>query len=183
MRDRRLDAASRAAARAREELAVAAPPPRVHRGPVAVGDDVVDPEMGFRGRVVAIDGGRAEVQGGATRMRLPLQRLVRDPAARPPAAEPERPPVTAPPPSGPAATLEVDVRGRRAADAVGAVRERMDAAAMAGLPQVRVIHGHGTGALRAAVREELARHPLVERAEPAPPEEGGDGATIAYLEG
>jgi len=31
------------------------------------------------------------------------------------------------------------------------------------------------------VREELARHPLVERAEPAPPEEGGDGATIAHL--
>jgi DNA mismatch repair protein MutS2 len=59
----------------------------------------------------------------------------------------------------------------------------MDAAAMAGLPQVRVIHGHGTGALRAAVREELARHPLVDRAEPAPPEEGGDGATIAYLDG
>ena len=183
VRDRRLDAASRAAARAREELAVATTPPPVDRGPVAVGEDVVDPEMGFRGRVVAIDGGRAEVQGGATRMRLPLERLVRDPAARPPAAEPERPPVIAPPPSGPAATLEVDVRGRRAADAVGTVRERMDAAAMAGLPRVRVIHGHGTGALRAAVREELARHPLVVRAEPAPPEEGGEGATIAYLEG
>jgi DNA mismatch repair protein MutS2 len=148
-----------------------------------VGDDVVDPEMGFRGRVVAIDGERAEVQGGAARMHLPLARLVRDPSARPPAAEPERSAVTAPAPSGPAATLEVDVRGRRAAEAVGTVRERMDAAAMAGLPQVRVIHGHGTGALRAAVREELARHPLVERAEPAPPEEGGDGATIAYLEG
>ena len=114
-------------------------------------------------------------------MRLPLARLVADPAAPAPAAEPEEPAFTAPPPSGAAATLEVDVRGRRAADAVGAVRERMDAAAMAGLPQVRVIHGHGTGALRAAVREELARHPLVERAEPAPPEEGGDGATIAYL--
>jgi DNA mismatch repair protein MutS2 len=148
---------------------------------VAVGDEVVDPEMGFRGRVVAIDGGRAEVQGGAARLRLPLARLVADPAAaaRPP--EPDEPVVTATPPST-AATLEVDVRGRRAADAIGAVRERMDAAAMAGLPQVRVIHGHGTGALRAAVREELARHPLVERAEPAPPEEGGDGATIAYLD-
>jgi DNA mismatch repair protein MutS2 len=180
-RDRRLGAASQAAARAREELAAAAAAPAPARRPVAVGDEVVDPEMGFRGRVVAIDGGRAEVQGGAARMRLPLARLVADPAAaaRPP--EPEEPAVTATPPST-AATLEVDVRGRRAADAVGAVRERMDAAAMAGLPQVRVIHGHGTGALRAAVREELARHPLVERAEPAPPEEGGDGATIAYLD-
>jgi DNA mismatch repair protein MutS2 len=180
-RDRRLGAASQAAARAREELAAAAAAPAPARRPVAVGDEVVDPEMGFRGRVVAIDGGRAEVQGGAARLRLPLARLVADPAAaaRPP--EPDEPVVTATPPST-AATLEVDVRGRRAADAIGAVRERMDAAAMAGLPQVRVIHGHGTGALRAAVREELARHPLVERAEPAPPEEGGDGATIAYLD-
>jgi DNA mismatch repair protein MutS2 len=120
-------------------------------------------------------------------MRLPLARLALDAAApaAPPEPEPE-PEARAPVPaatSGPPASLEVDVRGRRAAEACGTVRERMDAAAMAGLPQVRVIHGHGTGALRAAVREELARHPLVERAEPAPPEQGGDGATIAYLGG
>ena len=63
------------------------------------------------------------------------------------------------------------------------MRQRIDSASVAGLPQVRVIHGHGTGALRAAVRDELARHPLVERATPAPPDEGGDGATIAYLGG
>jgi DNA mismatch repair protein MutS2 len=177
-RDRRLERASRAAARTREELAVAAAPP-ADRAPVAVGDEVVDPEMGFRGRVVSIDGDRAEVQGGAARMHLPLARLVPERGRRP-EPEPEPAPVVASP-SGPAATLEVDVRGRRAAEAAGTVRERMDAAAVAGLPQVRVVHGHGTGALRAAVREELARHPLVERAEPAPPEEGGDGATIAYL--
>ena len=52
---------------------------------------------------------------------------------------------------------------------------------MAGLPGLRVVHGHGTGALRAAVRDELARHPLVERATPAPTEEGGDGATVVLL--
>jgi DNA mismatch repair protein MutS2 len=45
------------------------------------------------------------------------------------------------------------------------------------------VHGVGTGALRAAVREELDEHPLVDRAEGAPPHEGGEGATIAYLEG
>jgi DNA mismatch repair protein MutS2 len=185
-RDRRLGAASQAAARAREALrpAAAAAP----AAPLAVGDEVLDPEMGFRGRILSIDGARAEVQGGAARMRLPLARLVHDPAARaaPAPAEPapaEHPPPIVTAPSGPPASLEVDVRGRRAADACGTVRERMDAAAMAGLPQVRVIHGHGTGALRSAVREELARHPLVERAEPAPPEQGGDGATIAYLAG
>ena len=70
-----------AAGRAREELAAIAAAPPADRRPVAVGDEVVDPEMGFRGRVVSIDGGRAEVQGGGARMRLPLARLVADPAA------------------------------------------------------------------------------------------------------
>ena len=176
-RDRRLGAASLSAARAR--AALRAPIPEAPAEPVAVGDEVIDPEMGFRGRIVAIDGGRAEVQGGTARMRLPVARLVRDRAAarRPP--EPEPPPP--PPPSGPAASFEIDVRGRRAEETRGTVRERIDAAAIAGLPSVRVIHGHGTGALRNVVREELVRHPLVARAEPAPPDQGGDGATIAYL--
>jgi DNA mismatch repair protein MutS2 len=44
------------------------------------------------------------------------------------------------------------------------------------------VHGIGTGALRAAVREELTRHPLVDTVDPAPPNEGGDGATYAVLE-
>jgi DNA mismatch repair protein MutS2 len=48
---------------------------------------------------------------------------------------------------------------------------------------VRIIHGKGTGALRAAIREALAGHPLVRRFESAPPQEGGDGVTIALLAG
>ena len=47
--------------------------------------------------------------------------------------------------------------------------------------QVRVIHGKGTGALRNAVRETLATHPLVREQSPAPQSEGGDGATIVTL--
>jgi DNA mismatch repair protein MutS2 len=57
------------------------------------------------------------------------------------------------------------------------VRQFVDDAALAGLDEVHVIHGRGTGAVRAAVREELARHPLVSRTEP----ESRDGATIARL--
>ena len=53
----------------------------------------------------------------------------------------------------------------------------MDDAALAGLREVRVVHGRGTGVLRTAVREELAKHPLVERSEP----DAEDGATIAFL--
>ena len=177
-RDRRLGAASLSAQRARASLRAPSPVGPREQEPVAVGDEVVDPEMGFRGRILSIEGGRAEVQGGSARMRVPVARLVRDRAARR-RSEPE--PAPPPPPSGPAASFEIDVRGRRAEETRGTVRERIDAAAIAGLETVRVIHGHGTGALRSVVREELVKHPLVARAEPAPPDQGGDGATIAYL--
>lgn len=52
---------------------------------------------------------------------------------------------------------------------------------MAGLYQVRVIHGKGTGALRQAVREALDKHPLVKSYRPAGYGEGGAGVTIVEL--
>ena len=52
---------------------------------------------------------------------------------------------------------------------------------MAGLYQVRVVHGKGTGALRQAVREELARHLLVKSYRPGDYGEGGAGVTIVEL--
>jgi len=72
---------------------------------------------------------------------------------------------------------QIDVRGQRAQDAREAVRAFVDEAALAGLSEVHVVHGRGTGAVRAAVREELDSHPLVERREP----EANDGATLAHL--
>ncbi len=182
-RDRRLGEASRRAARAREALS--APAERVPEAPAGpppeVGDHVIDTLTGVRGRVVALRGGRAEVQGESARMRVPLDRLRVDAAAAR-ATERREPPRPAMP-VGPPVAADVDVRGRRAEETRAEVRTRVDGAAVAGVDRLRVIHGHGTGALRAVVREELARHPLVARAEPAPPDEGGDGATIAHLVG
>ena len=48
---------------------------------------------------------------------------------------------------------------------------------------MRIIHGKGTGALRAAIREALAHHPLVRQYESAAANEGGEGVTIALLAG
>jgi len=46
---------------------------------------------------------------------------------------------------------------------------------------VRIIHGKGTGVLRAAVREHLRRHPLVQSYKRGGPKEGGDGVTVVKL--
>jgi DNA mismatch repair protein MutS2 len=72
---------------------------------------------------------------------------------------------------------QLDVRGMRAQEAREAVRALIDDAALAGLREVQVIHGRGTGALRAAIREELDRHPLVHAREG----ESAEGATVALL--
>jgi DNA mismatch repair protein MutS2 len=52
---------------------------------------------------------------------------------------------------------------------------------MAGLYQVRVVHGKGTGTLRRIVRQQLAKHPLVKSYRPGGYGEGGDGVTIVEL--
>ena len=77
--------------------------------------------------------------------------------------------------------LELDLRGQRVEDAIPALEDYLDAAYLAGLPFVRIIHGKGTGALRTAIRERLHGHPLVQRYETGQPNEGGDGVTVVTL--
>jgi DNA mismatch repair protein MutS2 len=72
----------------------------------------------------------------------------------------------------------LDLRGARVDEALEALGRYLDDASLAGLSQVTVIHGLGTGALRDAVRREAAGHPLVASVRPGERGEGGDGATI-----
>ncbi len=175
-RDRHLAAASTRAQRAERALR-ALDQPLPLQAPLAVGDPVEAPTIGLRGTIAAIDGDEAEVVGkGGQRVRIALARLHPGVHGGPAAASPPAVSVVASARSD--VSDELDVRGRRAHEAREAVRSFVDDAALAGLPHVRVIHGRGTGAVRTAVRDELDRHPLVERQE----SESADGATVAYLE-
>ncbi len=75
----------------------------------------------------------------------------------------------------------LDLRGARVEEALEALDRYLDDAALAGLSQVVVIHGLGTGALRDAVRLRATGHPLVASTRPGERGEGGDGATIVKL--
>ena len=77
--------------------------------------------------------------------------------------------------------MEINLIGRTVDEATGELEKYLDRAFMAGLPRVRVIHGHGAGILRRGVREFLKGHPHVATFEEAPQNEGGQGATLVEL--
>jgi len=79
------------------------------------------------------------------------------------------------------AQSELNVIGRTTDEAVDAVDKFLDEASLASLAQVRIVHGHGTGALRRAIAGLLDGHPHVSRFLPAPPDQGGAGATLVEL--
>jgi DNA mismatch repair protein MutS2 len=66
-------------------------------------------------------------------------------------------------------------------DALERLDTRLDAAFLAGLPFVRVIHGKGTGRLREAIRQAMKGNPYAASFEPGKPGEGGDGVTVIHL--
>ena len=135
------------------------------------------PALGLRGTIAEIDGDEAEVIGGSgQRVRIALARLQPDAPADRPRDTPSRPSRCS---RAPAATSPTSwtCAAARAQEAREAVRSFVDDAALAGLARVRVVHGRGTGSVRTAVRDELDRHPLVERREA----DSADGATVAHL--
>lgn len=80
-----------------------------------------------------------------------------------------------------AISKEINLLGKKTDEAVELVDKFLDEAFLNGLSEVRIIHGHGTGALRKAVADFLADHPHVARFAPASPEQGGSGATVVAL--
>jgi DNA mismatch repair protein MutS2 len=73
---------------------------------------------------------------------------------------------------------EIHVIGQRVEEAIDAVDKALDQALLAGAPRLRVVHGHGTGRLREALREHFRRHPSVASLRAGDKNEGGNGATI-----
>jgi len=76
---------------------------------------------------------------------------------------------------------EINLIGRTVDEATDELEKYLDHAFLAGLPRVRVIHGHGAGVLRRGVREFLKGHPHVAGIQEAPQNEGGQGATLVEL--
>jgi DNA mismatch repair protein MutS2 len=149
----------------------------------------------------------AEVEAGPLRMKVPLAEIIAIVAEElpKPASRTSPPGISgasarrasgAPPLPGTAATRrssnapnaenaadgdEINLIGCTVEEATRRVDKFIDNAALAGKPQVRVIHGHGTGALRRGLAQFFSTHPLVERIHVEADERGGAAVTVVEL--
>jgi DNA mismatch repair protein MutS2 len=145
--------------------------------PINAGDVVWIERLKSEGTVDEIDGNKAQVTSGRLRLTLSVDELDWRKTPQPDTSAPAKGPgriVSSP-------GMELDLRGERADDALIMLDRHLDAAFLSGLPFVRVIHGHGTGALKKAVRQALKGHPHVRDYEAGRDGEGGDGVTVVKL--
>lgn len=134
------------------------------------------------GELLTVDGDRAEVKLGRHSFKVAVADLR-------PAGEEGASSVKATPRKvssgddlgGEAFPAELMLIGERVVEALERLERHLDGATRAGLGETRIVHGHGTGRLRTAVREYLRGHPLVGKVRPGDETEGGNGATIAKL--
>ncbi len=156
---------------------------------IAVGDHVRLSSFGSVGIVDSIKGDEAEVRVKSLRFREKLENLelveettpVKREGGRFSKLRPTSNTTVQFSSSDENARSELNVIGQRADEAVDAVDKFLDAASLGGLSQLRIVHGHGTGALRRAIAELLKDHPHVARFAAAPQDQGGSGATVVEL--
>lgn len=132
-----------------------------------------------------VDGPSAEIEAGPLRMKVAVEEItgIEGEAAGKKAVQTlksENITVSARPGEG-GATGEINVIGMTVEEASERVDKFLDEAALAHRTQVRIIHGHGTGALRRGLGEFLKTHPLVEKAEFESEEHGGKAITVVEL--
>jgi DNA mismatch repair protein MutS2 len=129
-----------------------------------------------------LDGRNAEIEAGPLRMKIAAEEIVgveSVPGGKIASSGAASGSVT--PPSRFAAANEINVIGQTVEQATEQVDKFLDDAAMAHLPSVRIIHGHGTGALRKGLGEFLRTHPLVVGHASEAEERGGKAITIVDL--
>ena len=179
-------AAPSGTAQTSDETPVEAPAPAKFED-FQVGDRVQLLSLGQEGVIESIGANEITVQAGALRFREQPEnlRLIERRAASNKAAGRAAGVL----PKGVSVSLsdkvavgsELNVIGRTANEATDAADKFLDEAYLNNFERIRIVHGMGTGALKRAIATLLSDHPHVAKFYPAPPNEGGSGATVVEL--
>jgi DNA mismatch repair protein MutS2 len=182
----RAEEASQRAKEARAELyQVVAPAPPTLKVGSWVRHSGFDKDV----EILELHGDEALVAAGVLKMRVPVSELSGSRTSKPQQKFPERnkqeaalKKATAVAPAEIKATnFRCDVRGMRADEALTEVEQFLDQGMRSGEEAALIIHGHGTGALKQAIRDYLANSPYIRMFRPGESHEGGDGVTVVAL--
>ncbi len=136
--------------------------------------------LGVEGKLAAIKGTRAAIQTAQGRsMEVRLDEL--EPIARQEMESPSRPGRVRVRAESLDIESEINLIGRASDDVDFEIHRFVEESLAAGQKFIRIVHGHGTGRLKAAVREALKGHPGITKVEDAPQNQGGAGATVITL--
>jgi DNA mismatch repair protein MutS2 len=168
--------------------------------PEAIDADLLQPGAKIRVRGFSkpvifrrLDGSSVEIEAGPLRMKVALDEITgiettQQPSARGAGAVGAGLALSASnvtvrsQSSGTVASDEINVIGMTVEEATDRLDKFLDDAALANKARIRIIHGHGTGALRKGIGEFLASHPLVEKHSFETEEHGGKAITIVELQ-
>ncbi|MBS3901063.1 MAG: endonuclease MutS2 [Dethiobacter sp.] len=154
------------------------PEKRLAAAEVMIGMGVYVHSLGQQGTVVHKTGRQVQVQMGAIRVQVEVSDL----SLRQPAKKLDNRQTLSPLPMGRSSlSRELDLRGLTLDEAEIKVDDYLAEATVAGLQEVRLIHGKGTGRLRAGLKQYLQGHDCVESMRIGQPSEGGTGATVVKL--
>ncbi len=155
--------------------------------PVAQSDLIPGVRVRVRGLPTPVtlrrrDDSSAEIEAGPLRMKVALADITAIVGNEAPAKPmfPRGVTMRAQPAVEPVAE-EINLIGCTVEEATGRVDKFLDQATLAGASQVRLIHGHGTGALRRGLAEFLKTHPLVEAIRAEADDRGGTAITVVEL--
>ena len=153
--------------------------PKPSRG-ILVGDTVELLKLGTKANVIAINkDGTLQLQAGILKMTAAQDEVYLLENENPYKEKGARPKHSGREMKLSAMPTEVDLRGMDAIEAVCVLERYLDEAMRANLTQVRIIHGKGTGTLRAAVQQALKKNKFVKQFRLGQYGEGEDGVTIA----
>lgn len=142
------------------------------------GDSVILRDINKKGTVIAVDGENITVQAGIIKTKTKAANLKLDEEPNSSGKTVKRAKATG---VGLTVSTEIDVRGMIGDDAWFAVDKYLDEAVLANLNQVTIIHGKGTGALRAALTNFLRRDKRVKTMRSGMYGEGDSGVTVVTL--
>ena len=158
------------------EPEIRTPVPVRRSGSLKVGEKVHLRTLKTDGVVTVLGEDEVEVQIGAMHVHASRQDIQRKTQTAP--EEKPEPRSTKATVFHPSPGLELDLRGQTAEEALPKVEDYLDAAYLAGMPYVRIIHGKGTGKLRQSIRDALRKTAHISSWVRGHESEGGDGVTV-----